>query len=135
MVWISATPVGGAFKDAQWHWSPRTTDPSGIVIHDGPAIPTIIADGGTDMMTNGDWAATVGSDGVLDRIFVWHITTGETWVLPNRAGFQFKRIFAVSPTELVLGEQSAAHDNSDVLDTLMRVDLATLPALVAALSK
>ena len=135
MVWISATPVGGAFKDAQWQWSPRTTDPSSIVIHDGPAIPNIIADGGTDMMTAGDWAATVGSDGMLDRIYVWRISTGETWVLPNRAGFQFRRILAVSPTELILGEQSAAHDNSDLLDTLMRVDLTMLPALVAAFAK
>lgn len=87
------------------------------------------------MMTAGDWAATVGSDGMLDRIYVWRISTGETWVLPNRAGFQFRRILAVSPTELILGEQSAAHDNSDVLDTLMRVDVMMVPALVAAFSK
>ena len=98
VVWISATPTGGTFKVAQWHWSPRTTEPGSIVVHDGPTIPTIFADGGTDMMTGGDLAATIGYDG-LDRIFVRHITTG------------------------------------DVLDTLMRVDLAQLSALVTALSK
>jgi len=136
LVWISATPVpGGSFIDARWHWSPRTADPASIVVHDGPSLPAVIADGGTDMQVGGDWAATVGYDGTARRIYVWHITTGDTWVLPNRPGFYFGKILAVSPTELVFGEAIATQFPEEGLANLVRIDLAALPALVAEWSK
>jgi hypothetical protein len=135
IVWISALPNGGGFTDARWHWSPRTTDPAAIVVHDGPALPGVIADGLTDMETGGEWAVNVGNDGTADRVYVWHITTGETWVLPNRAGFHFKRVFAVTPTEVVLGEAIPMPDDITFLDRLVRIDFAALPSLVAAWSK
>ena len=48
--------------------------------------------------------------------------------MPNRPGFQFKRILAVSPTEMVLGEEIAGPDNG-LMQNLVRVDLAALPML------
>jgi hypothetical protein len=133
MVWISAVKNGDTFQDARWHWSPRTADPAAIVVHDGPSLPFTI-DGGTDMQVGGDWAATYGSDGTTERVYVWHITTGETWVLPNRPGFHFRQILAVSPTEIVLGEAIAAKDDNNQLHNLVRIDLTAVPALVAAWS-
>jgi hypothetical protein len=94
----------------------------------------VIADGGTDMQVGGDWAAAIGSDGTTIHVYVWHITTGEIWVLPNRPGFQWKRILAVSPTEIVLGE-SIAGPNTRIMQNLVRIDLAVLPALAAAWAK
>jgi hypothetical protein len=133
MVWISAARNGDAATDARWHWSPRATEASSVVVHDGPSLP-FIADGGTDMAVGGDWAATIGSDGTSIHFYVWHITTGETWELPNRPGFQFKRILSVSPTEMVLGE-TVAGSNAGLMHNLVRVDLASLPGLVGAWSK
>ena len=130
MVWISAARNGDAATDARWHWSPRATDAASVVVHDGPSLP-FIADAGMDMAVGGDWAATVGSDGISIHFYVWHITTGETWELPNRPGFQFKRVLAVSPTEMVLGETIAGPDTG-LMENLVRVDLATLPMLVSA---
>ena len=130
MVWISGARNGGAATDVRWHWSPRATDAASVVVHDGPSLP-FIADPGLDLAVGGEWAGTVGSDGTSIHFYVWHITTGETWVLPNRPGFQFKRILAVSPTEMVLGEEIAGPDNG-LMQNLVRVDLAALPMLVSA---
>jgi hypothetical protein len=132
LVWISAAPNGDTFTDAKWHWSPRTTQPSAIAVADGPALP-IIMDGGSDMQVGGGWAATHGCTAPRTcQVYVWQITTGKTWVLPDRPGNHFHRIFAVSPTEIVLGEATAAGDDYKTLHRLVRIDLGALPALAAA---
>jgi hypothetical protein len=133
LVWISAAPNGETFKDAKWHWSPRTKQPSGIVVHDGPSLPTII-DGGRDMQVGGEWAASLGctAPGGVCQIDIWHITTGETLVLPHRPQHRFSRIFAISPTEIVLGEAVAAKDDFKTLHHLVRIELSALPALAKA---
>jgi hypothetical protein len=132
IVWVDATRPGELFADARWHWSPRATDSSGIVTHDGPSVPVV----GSlfDMHTAGDWAAASGQFGMDQnaetRTFVWNMATGETWILPNRKGKVFARLFAVTATELVLGERLVYDPFRPVLDSIVRIDLAALPSLV-----
>jgi hypothetical protein len=127
--------TGGPSSDFEWHWSPRVSTPGAFITNAGPSLP-FIADGGTDMQVNGEWAATYGftSPGV-GEIDVWRITTGDTWRLPNRPGHHWKRILAVSATELVLADVLATQDDNSNLHHLVRLDIASLPALVAAWSQ
>jgi hypothetical protein len=133
IVWIDGTRPGDEFADAQWHWSPRATQASDIVIQDGPPIP--IVGQLLDMQTTGEWVAAYGEQGAdkgyESRVFVWNMTSGQTYVVPNRrADRTFTRVFAVTPTELILGEQLLT-DSFHLLDQIVRIDLAALPSLVA----
>lgn len=131
IVWIDAARPVDVYEGAQWHWSPRATAAAGIVVHDGPAIPTVGLV--TDMHTTGTWAV---ADGLLGpaatevRIYFWNLASGETWILPNRAGRVFQRILAVTPKEVVIGERNGSSEASSI-DSLLRIELAAVPALVA----
>ncbi len=137
IVWVDAIAAGDLFSDARWHWSPRTTVASGVVINDGPMVP--LRAGLRDMQTFGDWAAADGLFGSADpsdiRVSVWNIATGQTFVLPHRPGNRFDRVFAVTPTELVVGERLTSTADPNQLVHLVRIELAALPQLVAEWSK
>jgi len=131
--WLDGVRPGESFEDVQWHRSPRATTPAGIVVHDGPKVA---AHGGTnDMQATGVWAAADGLFGTTppyeQRIFVWNTATGQTFMLPNRPGHMFERIYAVTDTELVVGERKTTTPLSG-LDNFVRISLDALPALVAA---
>lgn len=137
MTWIDAKPSEGLFVDARWHWSPRTTVASGIVVHDGPSLPAV--GGFTDMHSTGVWAAADGLLGPAEtatdvRIYLWNMASSEAWTLPNRTGRVFQRIFAVTPTELIVGERSTTSEVSSI-DSIVRIELAKVPALISAWNK
>jgi hypothetical protein len=137
LVWISGKHIGDAYQDARWQWSPRATSADSIVVSDGPSLPII--GGLMDVQTGGDWAALNACSGPNDpnlcRVHVWHMTTGKTWILPPRSGKRFTRVFAVTPTEIVLGETGFASEDSQFVRDLVRLELASLDAVVLAWSK
>lgn len=136
IVWVDAIRGGDLFDGAQWHWSPRTTVTTGVVVHDGPSLP--LRGGLIDMQTYADWAASDGLFGTAEpydtRIFMWNIATGQSFVLPHRAGHHFERVFAITATELIVGERLSTSDY-DQVDHLVRIALASIPQLVADWSK
>jgi hypothetical protein len=131
LVWIDAVRPGEDFADARWRWSPRTTDPASVVVNDGPLVPTrgLV----TDVQVVGDWAAVHGAfgtpQGVEGRVFLWNVANGKTYTMPPRPGHGFRRVFAVSPTELLLGEAVASEHQE--IQHLVRIQLSALPSLVA----
>lgn len=137
MVWVSGKLVGSSYEDVRWHSSPRATSANAIAVNDGPSLP--ITTGLMDLQINGDWAAlnacTGKNDPNLCRVYIWHIATGKTWVLPPRPGKRFTRVLAVGQTEIVLGETGFASEDSQFLRTIVRIDLGSLDSIVAAWTK
>jgi hypothetical protein len=138
LVWISGNHDLDTYRDVRWQWSPRATTNAGIDIHDGPTLPIIA--GLIDLQVGGEWAAVNGCSGPRDaslcKVHVWHVTTGESWTVPARAaGRRFSRVLAISPTELVLGETGFANDEAFYFDTLVRIELASLPAITSTWGK
>jgi hypothetical protein len=138
LVWFDAARNGDLLTDLRWHWSPRARAPAAVVVHDGPAIP-IVTDS-TGMQLGGDWAATMGCGSTTtlneSNVHIWNITTGESWVLPQRPGWFFYRVVAISPWDLLLGEIpfSETPSTADHISNFVRLDLSALPAIVEAWS-
>jgi hypothetical protein len=136
LAWIDAERPGDLFSEATWHWSPRTTDPAEVVVHDGPSLP--VRGLVQNVRVFGDWVAADGlfgtSDPYLVRLFVWNIATGQAFTLPQRPGHLARELFAVTPTEVIFGDASAQGNTDHSTDHLVRLQLSALPAIVQAWS-
>ena len=139
LVWITASQEApGLFSAAQWHWSPRSTTTSGIVVHDGPTLRSI--GGESEMHVSPSWTAY---DGCTDHdagdcartIFLWNRGTGATYEIPNRSGHVWVRVFGLTNEEVLLGEWKETPASAQAFDNLVRIKLASLDAFLAQLNK
>ncbi len=133
MFWISAASVNETYTDRRWHWSPRSDDPAGISVHDGPAL---VGNGFLmeDMKAAGDWAAAnhcpVGADLSKCQLVAWNVVTNQTIAVVGRPGFVFVNVLAVTPTEIYLQEAKIV-PGALQFDNIVRLEISALPALAA----
>jgi hypothetical protein len=118
VVWLSVTgPQATQFTyaSARIDWMKYTASAGQVVTQAEPAGPTIPAQTGlSDLAAGDDYAATIGCDAnanpdqrVCD-VYVVQLSSGKVWVVPQRpGGNSFRKVLAIGPREIVLGEQDA----------------------------
>lgn len=136
LVWIDGLrPVEPLFTDMRVHWSPLPKDAGSVVVTDGPAFPAEARGAVNDMHATGDWVIADALFGPTDTNKVYELVaintaTGAVHHLPNKPGRIYMRAFALTPTEMVIGYKNA-DNNFQAIDELVRIELASLPDVIA----
>mgnify|MGYP000452538752 CR=1 FL=1 len=81
-------------------------------------------------MAYGDLVAMVVADSTGSGALVANLVTGKIHVVPMRAGRWFFEVMAINATSLLLKEYTLG-GNSQYMETLVRLDLSKLDALIA----
>lgn len=146
IVWTGTTgtdSADGSVAKGQFFWSPRATRAEDIQLTEGPTFS--MADGVLELVSGGDYAATVGcrKEGTTDEswrceLYVIRMSTKQMWILPSRSGSTYEKIFAISDKEILLADMDWPYKNANyptVVQRFMRIELASLDALKAAWGK
>jgi hypothetical protein len=62
------------------------------------------------------------------RLYVVQLSTNKTWFVKARATVYYRHVFAISPTEIVLGESDKTGSTA-VVERLVRLRIDALDAL------
>jgi hypothetical protein len=124
----------GTYATAELYWTPFPAGKDVVPIMGGTPLPA--AHGLLELQTWGDYAVATGvpAGGTRPVLYVVRLSDGRSWTIDHRPGAVFKRLLAVTATEIVVAE------NDDVVDPTLdwqmqhitRYDLARLDDLAAA---
>jgi hypothetical protein len=124
----------GTYTAAEMYWSSPPAGKDTVSIMGGVALAG--THGFKEIQTWGDYAVTTGyPDGAQHAsLFVVRFSDRRAWVVPARAGADIVRLLAISPTEIVTGENADTGDPalSWQMQYLTRYDLTRLDDLAAA---
>ena len=118
VVWLSVSgPQATQFTyaSARIDWLKYVAAPGQFLTQTQPAGPIIPAQTAlVDLAAGDDYAATIGCDANSNQdirichVYVAQLSSGKVWAVPQRpGGNSFRKVLAIGPTELVLGEQDA----------------------------
>ncbi len=129
MVWTAAKPKSsGGYEYVEIQASPLPKSPKDVVVARGPALPSYA--GVSRPATAGDFVAALGlalSTDLSPTLFVVQVSTKKLWSIHSRPGNTFTDVYAMSGTEILIGERTDA-----ILKRLLRLRLDRLDELVAA---
>jgi hypothetical protein len=136
MAWVGVHGPGrrdGTYTAAELYFTPFPVGQDSVPIMGGTPIPAV--NGLLELQTWNDYAAALGvlAGGTNFVLFVVRLSDGHMWTINQRPGAVFMRVLALSPTEIVVGE----NDNSDPalasqVQHLTRYQLTRLDDLAAA---
>jgi hypothetical protein len=103
------------YASARIDWLKYVAAPGQFLTQTQPAGPIIPAQTAlVDLAAGDDYAATIGCDANSNQdirichVYVAQLSSGKVWAVPQRpGGNSFRKVLAIGPTELVLGEQDA----------------------------
>jgi hypothetical protein len=137
MAWVGVHGPGrrdGTYTAAELYFTPFPAGQDAAPIMGGTPIPAV--NGLLELQTWNDHAAALGvlAGSTNFVLFVVRLSDGHLWTIKQRPGAVFMRVLALSPTEIVVGEND---NNSDPalasqVQHLTRYQLARLDDLAAA---
>lgn len=133
LVWIGTHgPLvsEGTYDSAELYWSGRPAVPSDVTIVKGPSLPA--TRGLLQLRAGPTHAATLGSMGTAPpSLIVVDFATKKVTAIRSRTGASFRRLMALSSTELIVAESDTAAPGS-VVQRLLRLELSKLDAITAS---
>jgi hypothetical protein len=124
----------GTYTAAELYWTPFPAGKDTVAVMGGTTLTEV--GGVVEIQTLGDYAAILSTDQTKKRLAVSVVrySDGRTWIMRPRSGVVFVRLLAVSPTEIVTGENDDTGDAalSWQMQHLTRYELAHLDELAAA---
>lgn len=136
MAWAGVHGPGrrdGTYTAAELYWTPFPAGKDSVPIMGGTALPA--EHGLLELQTWGDYAVATGiaRGGTRLVMFVVRLSDGRLWTLNPRPGAVFMRLLAVSPTEIVVGENNDTGDPAlaSQVQLITRYELAQLDTLAA----
>lgn len=126
------------FETARLYWSPIATDPSALLVTEGPLLSPAIG-ALYNLRTGGDYAASQGcyetapNEGVCP-IFVVQLSTGKVWKIPPRPGRAYQEVMAVSQSTILVSESDwpGTPSEGQHIRRFVRFSTADLDALETA---
>lgn len=137
LVWLGASgdsTLDGAYESTRLFWSPISSDPEKIQVHEGPMVEKMRA-GPTQIVTWGSRAAMLAQrrlskSKVELSLFVVDFDTGQTWSIASRPGRWFLYPLAMNDKELLV-QELVEYAYTITPDSLVRLDLTKLDDLAA----
>ena len=135
IVWLGAhgpNVSDGEYEAAEVYWSDFTTQPSSIVVYQGPSLPLPHAP--SRMSTNGSWAAFPRCESDTDcATILVQLDQQKVWRLPSRPGNR-SRLLGFFDSHVVLGETDPAILADDrYFVRILKYDLAVVDSFATPL--
>jgi hypothetical protein len=138
MAWVGVQGQGrwnGTYSSAELYWAPLPAGQDSIPVMG--SAPLTQVGGSIELQTWGDYAAVLSADQTKKRLVATVVrrSDGRVWTLAPRSGAVFMRLLAVSPTEIIFGENDDSGDPAlaSQMQYLTRYELAQLDSLATAL--
>lgn len=137
MAWVGVHGPGrsdGTYTAAELYFTPFPAGKDAVSVMGG--IPLTEVGGTVELQTLGDYAAIMSADQSKKylAITIARLSDGHLWILRHRPGAVFMRLLAISPAEIVVGENDDTGDSklASQMQHLTRYEVARLDDLSAA---